>query len=437
MYKYLKKLTTMSIAAGALIFTSPIYYYPLTSVAYAELQTYTGVGEYVMSNFETPDSAMARAKNYALRDAQEQAGVYMQSYSKSQNFKLVEDEITTMTAGIINIISTDYEPVPVKDTKGVIKYIATVKVNIDSSEINKWLERNEGAKLNTLVEQNKALQQANADQERELAELKKQLANVKTQKNKDKLTKQFATVEDKFMATQKADEAKNFYDKGEYQKSVKAATEAIKLNANLAVAYNIRGAAYDELDDINNAISDYIKAIEIDPNYADAYNNRGYAYYNLGNFDNAIADFNKAVKFDPKHYQAYNNRGVVYRHLGNYDRAIADFTKAIEFNPNFAEAYNNRGNTYYNLGNENHAIADYTKAIEINPKDFMSYYNRAFVYFQSGRTKLALADCDMAIKLNPTSKQAYHMRGNCYRDLGDYNRAKADFAKARELGYVD
>ena len=43
--------------------------------AFAEERTYEGVGEYVMSDFETPDIAKQRAKSRAEQNAVEQAGV--------------------------------------------------------------------------------------------------------------------------------------------------------------------------------------------------------------------------------------------------------------------------------------------------------------------------------------------------------------------------
>ena len=61
----------------------------------AEIKSYDGVGEYIMSDFETPDVAKQRAKVYAERNAQEKAGVYIKSYTKTENLQLVDDEIVT------------------------------------------------------------------------------------------------------------------------------------------------------------------------------------------------------------------------------------------------------------------------------------------------------------------------------------------------------
>ena len=75
-----------------------LLFMPLTQ---ASTETYVGTGEYIMSNLETPEVDQQRAQKYAERNAQEQAGVFIRSRSKVEHFHLTEDEIITMSAGII------------------------------------------------------------------------------------------------------------------------------------------------------------------------------------------------------------------------------------------------------------------------------------------------------------------------------------------------
>ena len=55
----LKKLLIAALITGSMMFA------PIASAA---VETYIGTGEYVMSNFETPDIAQQRAQKYAERD---------------------------------------------------------------------------------------------------------------------------------------------------------------------------------------------------------------------------------------------------------------------------------------------------------------------------------------------------------------------------------
>ena len=54
---------------------------PLTS---AEKKIFHGTGEYTMSDYETPAVAEQRALTYAKQRAAEQAGVYVDSYTKME-----------------------------------------------------------------------------------------------------------------------------------------------------------------------------------------------------------------------------------------------------------------------------------------------------------------------------------------------------------------
>ena len=71
--KKLKKILASSVILGSFMLMSEVYFNDtkIVSIAHAEVKTYEGVGEYVMSDFETPDTAKQRAKVRAEQNAQE------------------------------------------------------------------------------------------------------------------------------------------------------------------------------------------------------------------------------------------------------------------------------------------------------------------------------------------------------------------------------
>ena len=69
----------------------------MISEVLAQVKTYTGVGEYFMSDFETLDIAKQRALLYAKRNATEQAGVLIESRTEVINAEVSKDEINTMS----------------------------------------------------------------------------------------------------------------------------------------------------------------------------------------------------------------------------------------------------------------------------------------------------------------------------------------------------
>ena len=378
----------------------------LVSVAHAELQRYTGVGESIISDRETLEIGKQGAKMQAIRNAQEQAGVFLSSQTVVKNARLQSDEIMAFTAGVVHVDEQNikYELIPLNDNLGTAKYRATVVVIIDTDElndkINKWLERDSQQRTN-LVNQNNELQRIIDEQATRIKELEQTIVNSNGTQNKTEIQNEIAAISNETLYAQRFEEGNKLYENGDYQGAIAKYTEAIKLNPKYASAYNNRGVAYADLQNYTQAIADYTKAIELNPKNAEAYNNRGIAYGKMKNYEAAIADFNKAIQLNPKYAKAYYNRGFAYYNMENYEAAIADYTKAIQLNPKYAEAYNNRGVAYRHMKNYDAAIADFTKAISISPNHWQMYYGRAL----------------------------------CYQALGNNVRAQADYAKARQLGY--
>jgi tetratricopeptide (TPR) repeat protein len=208
---------------------------------------------------------------------------------------------------------------------------------------------------------------------------------------------------------------------------------AIKLNPNDAEAYYNRGNAYRKLNLYAKAIEDYSNAIEKNPNFAIAYDNRGVTYVRLNQYEKAFEDYNKAIELNPNDALAYNNRGLAYAKLNQSDKAIGDYNKAIELNSNYADAYYNRGNTYYELKQLQMAIKDFDKAIELNPNLLWVYNNRGNAYDKLNEPEVAIKDYNRVIKFNPDCADAYNNRGNAYAKLNQYERGFTDYNKAIEL----
>jgi lipoprotein NlpI len=196
-----------------------------------------------------------------------------------------------------------------------------------------------------------------------------------------------------------------YANKGDNDRAIADASEAIRLDPKDAFAYNNRAGAYLNKRDNDRAIADASEAIRLDPKDAFAYNNRAGAYASKGDNDRAIADASEAIRLDPKDALAYNNRAAAYLNKRDNDRAIADASEAIRLDPNYAIAYNYRGNAYKAKGDYDRAIADYNEAIRLDPKSSSSYVYRRRLNLYAGSVDKALADLNQASALAP--KYAY------------------------------
>ncbi|MBR1396921.1 MAG: tetratricopeptide repeat protein [Selenomonadaceae bacterium] len=481
--KNLRRLIIASVMAGSIFnvqltvdneqspnsqFLIPHFSFMINSVAHAEIKTYIGVGEYIMSDFEKHDIAKQRAKARAEQNAKEQAGVYVRSYSRTENFTLTDDEIIAMTNNIVEVLDVKYEPVPitVSNTTGLM-YRATIKVNIDTKNVSEWVKR-DGQNREVLVAQNNEMQRVNAANDRQVEDLRKRAQNAETDEERAAIQVAYEQADNEFLSNQKVAEGNDFYFNHNIDNAISSYTQAIELNPNNYIAYCNRGAAYNELNNYEQSIADFEKAIQLKADYPLTYYNLGLTHYNAQLYEQAITDYGKAIELDQKFSAAYVNRGFVKYGLRQFDEAIADFNKALEINPNFAEAYNNRGLVYVELKELDKAIADYRKAIDFNSTYSVAYYNcgnvylamqryelaidyydraielitnfaeaynnRAVAYVYLQKYDLAIEDFTKVIELAPNYAQAYYIRGLCYQELGDNEHAQADINKAKELG---
>ncbi|MEK7842545.1 MAG: tetratricopeptide repeat protein [Deltaproteobacteria bacterium] len=306
------------------ILISLFLFYP--SHGFAETKEIISEGAYNMGDGETPGVAENRAMLNAKRTALEQAGTYVESYSKVINLQLTEDEIQVLASGLMEVEIVDKKRTIVGDG---FRFWIKIKVKVYLDKTMELANRIK-PKDKSFVEDYKKIQEAYDKTQRDIEELKRQLKEALGEKEKKQVKAKIAVEERSF-------EAKGWFDKGyqhglskEYDKEVEAYTNAIALNPNYGDAYYNRGLAYYDKGQYDIAIEDYTSAIAINPNYGDAYYNRGLAYYNKALYDRAIEDYTSAIVLDPNAADAIYNRGLSYQQKGNMGRAIPDYQKACD-----------------------------------------------------------------------------------------------------------
>jgi len=237
-----------------------------------------------------------------------------------------------------------------------------------------------------------------------------------------------------------------------------------------------KGISYYQNYEYDRAIFEFTDAIKLDTNLAEAYNFRGHSYYMkyyIGEYtgsasraaarDASIQDFTKAISLDPYNAEYYFNRAVVYRDNNFYEEAIEDLNHAISLDPYNAMYYTERGNLYGYYDQIDRAIADYSRAIRLEPNYVHAYYWRAMAYQQKGDYDRSIADCNQIINLYPYDYNknifgssgifhphsylygdpevymgnAYYSRGYAWKQKGNTAQANADYAMATELGFFD
>ena len=405
------------------------------TVVNAEIKTYDGTGRYFTSNFENPDIAKKRALQRAKSNAQKQADIYLQTYSRSVNAKITDEEISAVVNNTIEVNDVTYEQKIFKiNGEHVSIWTATLTTGINTDAINDFIKRDEREKI-IIVQQNNQLQDAIEKNDKMIESLKKQRAT--TQADKDRIRKQMNIAELDFLANEKFKAALKLYYVKDYNGAIKLNTETIELKPDYIKAYYNRGLAYYYLKQYEQAILNYDKAVKLNTNFSFVYNSRGNAYFYLKQYDQAMKNYDKALELNPNNFEAYNGRGSCYGKSNQHEKSIQNYNKAIELNPNFTLAYNNRGSAYMNgLKEYNRAIDDYNKSIELSPNNFNSYLNRGLVYIYLKEYERAIQDFNKALEFmeHPI---IYGGRGEAYYYLKNYKQALADLNKSIELGIED
>jgi tetratricopeptide (TPR) repeat protein len=160
----------------------------------------------------------------------------------------------------------------------------------------------------------------------------------------------------------------------------------------------IRGNAYYEAGDYQQALEAYNRALELRPDLPEALSNRGILLRRLGRYEEALRDYNRALELRPDLPEAMLNRGVALGKLRRYEEALKDENRALELRPDDPNTLANRSSTLTSLGRYDDALRDVNRALELKPGYSTALYNRACLCSLMGRFEELLRDLEAAIK---------------------------------------
>lgn len=102
------------------------------------------------------------------------------------------------------------------------------------------------------------------------------------------------------------------------------------------------GNCYGELENFDQAISNYKKSLEIKPQASDAHFALSVIYFaKKMNLNQAMSYINNAITYNPQKAIYYNVRGMIYELQGNKNEAKNNYKQALRLSPNYKEAQQN------------------------------------------------------------------------------------------------
>ena len=407
----------------------------IVSIVNAEVETYEGVDEYyVLGAVEDINVARERARERALRDAREKAGVYIHAVSRVVNMKMLEDEIVSVASGVMRVLETTYEVVQLTDTEGYL-IRAKVKADIDSSNLEKFLQK-DADELSKIVANDKVIRQQEEQQDQKIETLKQEYLHAETAEERRVIAQKIVDEDEVFLSNVKLREGNDIYYAGDYKRAEKIFSDAIELNPQNMLAWHNRGWAYAEQKKYTQAMADFNKAMTLKPDSELPYFGRGWVYNLQKEYKAAIREYDKVIELNPKYATAWNNRGAAKSWLNQMREAVADYDKAIELKPNYVKAYENRGKALDALGNHERATADlkYAAKLKRSIEGADKIIDEALELCKNGDHNAALELLNQATELYPDNQFVFVNRGNIYNDyLRDYKAAIADYNKTIEI----
>ncbi len=175
-------------------------------------------------------------------------------------------------------------------------------------------------------------------------------------------------------------------------------TPAMK-KANLGRALMERGA-------IDRAIATLQEAITLDPELVMSYEILGQAYEAAGNTTKALDAYRETVRRDPVRDTAYVSLGCLLLSVGNaLPEAEQALEKAVEINKSHAGAHACLGAAHLERRQFAESIAASELAVSLNPQNIQAHLNLGIAYSETGDTDRARSEIEKAIQFaagNPT-----------------------------------
>ena len=225
----------------------------------------------------------------------------------------------------------------------------------------------------------------------------------------------------------------DLFSKGEISQALDVVQGLLKDYPNEPVLFNIKGACYADLGQLDVAVTNYKEAITIKPDYAKAHFNLAGSLHDLGQLETAVQSYQKAIEIDASYAEAYNNLGNVYQELKQVDSAVQNYKRALEIKPDYVAAQYSLGNTFMELGQLEEAVKSYKAALKLKPDFVEAINNLGITFFKLHQLDDAIKCYERAIALDPNFADAHNNIGIVLVDLGQLDEAVKSYKAALKL----
>jgi superkiller protein 3 len=186
----------------------------------------------------------------------------------------------------------------------------------------------------------------------------------------------------------------------EYEDAIKYLNKASLLMKEDADVYKYLGKSYSKVNDNANAIIAFNKSMNLRADANDAFQ-LGVLYYEMNQYEQAISQFQSALKQGKNKSESLYNMGLCYYGLKNYNEALQLFTEALDGTSDEKMVLFNIGSSQLQLKNYKEAILKLEQCIALDANYAKAYYLLGFAKYNTNKLNDAKAAFIRAHQLDP------------------------------------
>ena len=117
------------------------------------------------------------------------------------------------------------------------------------------------------------------------------------------------------LSKQQIDSVIALYLNGNFQEAIDNIKALNEKYPNVPLFFNILGACYKALGQLEESVRMFETAVTIKPDYAEAHKNLGISLKSLGQLVDAVKSFNQAIMIEPNYVDAHYNLAITLKEL--------------------------------------------------------------------------------------------------------------------------
>ena len=112
------------------------------------------------------------------------------------------------------------------------------------------------------------------------------------------------------------------YSNGQYKEAINQIKVLNEAYPNVPLLFNLVGACYKALGQLEGSVKMFETAVNIKPDYAEAHKNLGITLRDMGQMDEALESLKTAVLVEPNYVDAHYNLAITFKELGHLDESV-------------------------------------------------------------------------------------------------------------------